>query len=1293
MTSSDPIVERLENLAASASKLPLTTAAELKNLVRNIRQARKANKPFDRNLRRAEKLVVAGQQEIHVRHASSPAPTFPPELPVSRERKKIAAAVKMHPVVIVCGDTGSGKTTQLPKICLELGRGIAGTIGCTQPRRIAATSTARRVAEELSVTYGKQVGCKVRFKDETSPDTLIKFMTDGILLAETQGDRNLWHYDTLIVDEAHERSLNIDFLLGYLRNLLRRRGDLKMIISSATLDAEAFAEFFHGAPVIRVAGRSFPIEDRYQPPQNEDETIADHVLRAVESLRLEERDRAPGDVLVFLPGEREIRDCHKKLNGRKWAHTEILPLFARLSLVEQQRVFKAGPKRRIVLATNVAETSLTIPNIAYVIDSGLARISGYNPRTQVQTLRVRSISQASARQRRGRCGRIRAGICIRLYDEEDFEARPAFTQPEIRRSSLAGVILRMKALGLPDIAEFPFVDPPQQSLIQEGLRTLRDIGAIDRNRKITKLGRDLVRFPIDPRMARMLVEAERRNCLAEIMIIAAGLSIQDPRDRPTEKAEEADAAHAQWVDPDSDFLSLLSLWQWLRDERSGSNSRRILHRLCRRHFVSFRRIQEWQNIHRELREVARDMKWKPGRLADSPAYDAVHQAILAGIPGNIGGRGEQHEYIGTRGQNFWLFPGSGLFDGESRPEWIAAFALIETTRLYARQAAIIEPEWLEDIAPHLCRYSYTHVGWSEGSGTVTAKEQVNLGSLRIVSDRRVHYGSIFPGEAREIFIRSALAPGNLRSRGKWLAHHRAVLEKIRSYEARIRRPETLADPDAVAAFFEPLIPRHIHTARAFDKWRYQAEKSNPRMLFIEIQQAMHADAQISLEDYPDEIEGLKLRYAFAPGEANDGITLEMPLEEIPRVPTWLGSWLVPGWRLEKAEMLIRALPKSMRPGAGPPASLAREFLETVPKPDSEMPDRLALWLTRKLGRRIMPRDFDPARIPAHFRMQYAILDADGNELAVGDDLHRLRERLQENIQLRFEELTPVEWEMHGLTTFPVDQLPDEVDIGASLTGWPALFDEGATAGMRVFTELHEAEANHRFGIGRLFRIRYPNQMQYLEENLPLQPFTRATLCTLGWQAKNNLKDFVWLAIDQALGGGEAIRSRREFELACLRAVGELHSTAKTIGTHIETLIDQYEVISGTLEEIREKAAFIGLVADVNAQLRGLFRNGWLIEYDGLQDVPRWLQGIRVRLERARHAVARDEKKMESTRPWAGKLKSLIERYESRRIWPREAVAFARLLEEFRINIFAPEVGSRRKASDKRLQAAWEKAGN
>ena len=886
--------------------------------LRGLRARERQGQPFDQGLIKLWQAVRESQAVLERRRASVPsAVDYPPELPVSERREEIAALIAGHPVVVLCGETGSGKSTQLPKLCLDLGRGVAGRIGHTQPRRIAARTLASRVAQELKVELGGLVGYKVRFHDRSRPETAIKLMTDGMLLAEIQQDRLLLEYDTLIVDEAHERSLNIDFLLGYLRELLPRRPDLKVIITSATIDPERFSRHFGGAPICEVSGRTYPVELRYRPPEDENAGERDDAMQQAIADAVDELARVGrGDVLIFLSGEREIRETAETLRKHHPPSTEILPLYARQGPADQARIFQAHSTRRIVLATNVAETSLTVPGIHYVVDPGFARISRYSHRSKVQRLPVERVSQASANQRKGRCGRVAAGVCIRLYTEDNFAARAEFTEPEIRRTNLAAVILQMKLLGFGAIEGFPFLDPPDGRLVADGYRTLEELGALeregDRKGQLTALGRRLATLPVDPRIGRMLLAAQDHRCLREVLIIAAALSVQDPRERPLDKQQAADEIHATFAHPESDFLAFLNLWRFL-DQQRQNLSRNKFQKLCQQHFLSWNRVQEWFDIHQQLTLQLHEMGLRENEA--EATVEEVHRALLTGLLVNIGFRDEGREYLGARGGRFFIHPGSGLFD--KSPKWVVAAERVETTRQYGRIVAKVQPGWIEDAGRHLVVRSYSEPHWQAQSGQVAAFEKVTLFGLTLVAQRRVNYGPINPAEAREVFLRSALVGGDFETRAPFWRHNQELRAYVQHLETKSRRRDILVDEEAIYAFYSERIPEGIYSSAAFDKWLRQATRTQPKLLHMRMADLMRREAaEITKERFPDALQvgasALPLEYHFDPGHAADGVTLVVPLPLINQVSPERGEWLVPGLLEERVIALLRGLPKAIR---------------------------------------------------------------------------------------------------------------------------------------------------------------------------------------------------------------------------------------------------------------------------------------------------------------------------------------------------------------------------------------------
>jgi ATP-dependent helicase HrpA len=1044
-----------------------------------------------------------------------PTISYPAELPVSQRRDDIAEAIRNHQVVIVAGETGSGKTTQLPKICLELGRGTNGMIGHTQPRRIAARSVGERIAEELHTTLGEVVGYQVRFTDRSSRNTLIKLMTDGILLAELQHDRMLSAYDTLIIDEAHERSLNIDFIIGYLKQLLPRRPDLKVVITSATIDPQRFSKHFDDAPVVEVSGRTYPVEVRYRPLIEEtyvdpdigaegeviikDQTEA--IVDAVQELIVE----GPGDILVFLPGEQEIRDTAdvlSKLRPRRAVDAfDVVPLYARLSSAEQHKVFERHTGRRVVLSTNVAETSLTVPGIRYVVDAGFARISRYSFKTKVQRLPIEPISQASANQRKGRCGRVEAGVCIRLYSEEDFESRPEFTDPEILRTNLASVILQMTALGLGDVSRFPFLDPPDQRNVKAGVQLLEELGAIDPGekdprRRLTRLGRQLVVLPIDPRLARMIVEADRLGCLREVLVVAAALSIQDPRERPAEYRAQSDQMHARFRDEASDFMTLMNLWRYVRTQQKELSSS-AFRRMCKAEYLNYLRVREWQELESQLRQVAKQLKLNVGHPADTPDEDAIHQALLAGLLSHIGLRDpDRRDYLGARNARFSIFPGSGLF--KKQPQFVMAAELVETSKLWGRVNASIKPEWAETLGAHLVKRTYSEPHWSKKRAAVLAYERVTLYGVPLVVDRLVSYGKVDPPLARELFIRHALVYGEWSTRQKFFAHNRSLLEEVEELEHRARRRDIMVDEHTLFEFYDARVGDEVVSGAHFDSWWKQARQQDPELLTFDPSMLVNESAQsVTAQDYPDEWhEGdlvLPLSYQFEPGSAADGLTIDLAVATLNQVEADSFSWQVPGLREDLVVALIRSLPKQLRVNFVPAPNFARDFLVAVSPGEEPLLDALERFLRATTGV-VVPREaWDWSKVPDHLRPTFRVLDDGGGVVGEGKDLEALKAPLRPKFRQAIEQVA----QDSGITstgqrtwTFgTIEQTFTQSRAGHEVRGYPALVDEslessgGPTVGVRVFGSEAEQEASHRLGVRRLLMLAIASPAKAITDGL------------------------------------------------------------------------------------------------------------------------------------------------------------------------------------------------------------------
>ena len=1198
-------------------------------------------------------------------------------------------AMRGNQVVIVVGETGSGKTTQLPKMAYELAceEGKEGRVGCTQPRRLAAASVARRVAEEMGTGLGDRVGYQVRFVEKVQEDTTIKFMTDGILLAETQRDRDLRQYDTLIIDEAHERSLNIDFILGYLKDLLVRRKDLRVVVSSATLDAGMFSEYFDDAPVVHVEGRTFPVEDFFLPPLTEGEDLARHVTRAVEWVT--DLD-AGGDVLIFLPGEREIRECSEVLEGRGFPGTDILPLFARLGLDDQERVFKVGgSNRRVVLATNVAETSVTIPGIVYVIDSGLARVSRWNPGRQIQRLQIEQISQASARQRRGRCGRVREGVCVRLYDEEVLDAADEYTDPEIRRSSLAGVILRMKSLKLPDVREFPFLSPPSPKAISEGHRTLEEVGAMEKMGDLTRMGHQLSRLPLDPRLGRMLIEANERGVLNAVLVMVAGMSVMDVRERPQEKQVEADAAHKKFNDEESDFLTLLHIWSAVREFHDGKKWRRNqLRKFCKVNFLSFRRVLEWDQVARELSRLVRDtLKVKIAALPKERNRwgdeDEMHKALLAGIPKQFGHWDkEERVYRSTGGRQYAVFPGSGLF-GMKRSEWTMAFELVETARVWARKLAKLDPRWVEEVVPHLCRSRYHSPYWDEKQGAVYGKETVICGGLTLVDGRNVFYGRVSPQDAHEVFIREALLESGLRMKGKFMYRLEEVRCEVEDLEHKLRRAGGLWSDDAVYDFFKERIPTEICTAKAFHKWRTKGD--NEAQLMISVDDCLWGDQELECADFPDQVwhgeRAYAVTYHDGADEREDGVVFELGIDEVADFPGFLPSWLVPGHLEERVYLLIRSLPKSQRQACSPARDRAGEFVTEWRgwEPTRGMLDELADFLSKVSGHVIDAVMFDESRLPSHLLGKVRVWSETDEELAFSQSFADVHDQLTGVMRERRELSANAEWEMTGGEVWSFGEIPVQADEGI----FPALVDEGETVGMRAFLDFQDAEQSHRSGCVRLFQLIEVEQVDYVSRKFPLGMHTKMMLPMLERSRGEAADALLRVACEGALGI-PLPRTEVEFEEVLPVARGKLFGCAEEIAIAFEEmLVIQPEIVAWI--EANEDDRHLGHVAqDLKEEMDWLLGDGfiWRAGYERMRDFSRYFRSMQERLTRIESLpLMKDDEKRERVQglwgPW----------YRAWKDKPGHAglLQVGWLLEEWRVAEFAPSQPRRGKVSEKRIK--------
>ncbi|KWE84819.1 ATP-dependent RNA helicase HrpA [Burkholderia territorii] len=1308
--------------------------------------------------------------------APNPVPpiTYPESLPVSGKRDEIARAIAGHQVVIVCGETGSGKTTQLPKICLDLGRGLGaggtGLIGHTQPRRLAASSTGRRIAEELGTPFGEVVGYKVRFTDNLAPGASVKLMTDGILLAETQTDPLLKAYDTLIIDEAHERSLNIDFLLGYLKEILPRRPDLKLIVTSATIDADRFARHFgtdaRPAPVIEVSGRLYPVEMRYRPVA-EDRPAVKHAEGTggrdrVKTAREAERDlmdaivdavdelcrEGPGDVLVFLPGEREIREAAEALRKHHPPHTEILPLFARLSAADQDKVFKASNARRIVLATNVAETSLTVPGIRYVVDTGLARVKRYSYRNKVEQLQVEPISQAAANQRAGRCGRVADGVCIRLYEESDYQARARFTDPEILRSSLASVILRMKSLHLTAIESFPFLEPPPGRAIADGYQLLNELGAVDDDNALTPLGRELARLPLDPRVGRMILAARDQQSLREVLIIASALSVQDPRDRPIDAQEQADQAHSRFADERSEFLQWLKIWAWFEEAVAHKKSNRQLVDACRQNFLSHLRLREWRDVHSQLLTVVREHGWRLNEV--EATYEQIHLALLTGLLGNLGMKADDDpHYLGARGIKFYLWPGSALAKKAGR--WVMAAELVETSRLYARCLAKIEPEWVEKIGAHLLKKSLSEPHWEKRPAQVSAFERATLYGLPIYHRRRVAFGKQDPARARELFIRGALVEGEFDTKLPFFAHNRKLLADIEQLEHKSRRQDVLVDDELIYAYYDQAIPEGIHTGAAFERWYRdevkkggQAEEKQ-RLLYLSRDDLMrHEAAGVTTELFPKRatMAGVEmaLTYHFEPGTPRDGVTLAVPLYALNQVDARRCEWLVPGMLKEKVQLLLKSLPQKLRRHCVPLPEYAAGFVERTGRERfgaGGLVEALIADVRGETQVAMKTADFKLETLPAHLFMNFKVIDEHGRQLAMGRNLAQLRQELGAQAQQQFQKIAAASTIAPGgeagdgdahdapapgaapgsaakggkpgkggaphtaapaeagatalyenLTTWNFGKLPELLEIrrrGQTLYGYPALVDRGTHCDVEVFDSPEEAARIHRAGLRRLFALQLKEPIKFLEKNLPGLREMAMQYMSLGTQ--DELRDqLIDTALDRACLQDPLPDDDASFHARRDEGRSRLNLLAQEIARLVGQILAEY---AGLAKKLAQAKPFAQAHADLQQQLGALVGKRFVIDtpYAQLAHFPRYLKGIALRIDKLKADPARDAKQ-------SAELLPLVQQYQ-RAVSQRGGVAdprlaeFRWLLEELRISLFAQELRTPMPVSVKRLHKVWE----
>ncbi|PJY94325.1 ATP-dependent RNA helicase HrpA [Pseudomonas donghuensis] len=1278
--------------------------AERHRLRRQLHELRK--RPDEAKLAQWVDKVQASCAQVSARKASVPSIRYDDSLPIAAKRDEIKKVLAEHQVLIIAGETGSGKTTQLPKICLELGRGQHGLIAHTQPRRIAARSVATRVAEELGTPLGALVGYQVRFEDQSDANTLVKLMTDGILLAETQHDRFLERYDTIIVDEAHERSLNIDFLLGYLKTLLPRRPDLKVIITSATIDLERFSKHFNDAPIIEVSGRTYPVETWYRPLTSEqdeegnrvedDLTVDQAILATLDEIAAHERSlgKGPGDVLVFLPGEREIRDAAEMLRKAQLRHTEILPLYARLSPAEQQKIFQSHPGRRVVLATNVAETSLTVPGIRYVIDSGTARISRYSYRAKVQRLPIEAVSQASANQRKGRCGRVEPGICVRLYSEEDFNARPAFTDPEILRTNLAAVILQMLHLRLGEIDAFPFIEPPDGKAISDGFNLLQELSAVNRENQLTPLGRQLARLPVDPRLGRMLLEGAKQGSLNELLIVASALSVQDPRERPPERQQAADQAHAQWKDADSDFAALVNLWRGFEEQRQALTAS-PLRNWCRKNFLNYLRLREWRDAHRQLSLICRDLQLS---INKEPAdYPRLHKAILSGLLSQIGQKTEDGDYLGARQRRFWVHPSSGL--GKKRPQWLMTAELVETTKLYARMVAKIDSDWIEPLAGHLIKKNHFEPHWEKKRGQVVAFEQVTLYGLIVVGRRPVHYGPVDPVMSRELFIREALVGGEIQSKAKCLSANRRLLEQLDELEAKARRRDILADEETLYGFYEARLPAEIHQTATFDSWYRVNSQKDPQLLIMREEDVLAREAsEVTAAQYPDTLRlgdlSLALSYHFEPNHPRDGVTVRVPAPLLPSLPGERLEWLVPGLLEAKCIGLVRNLPKALRKNFVPVPDFVKAALQRMSFGEGSLPQALGRELLRMTGVRVSDEAWAEAasQVDSHLKMNLEVVDGQGKFLGEGRDLAELTARFAAASQaaLAVPQTAQSQQPVQAKAFTQVAETAQQKFAGLSMTVYPALVEDNGTVKEGRFSTQAEAEFQHRRALQRLLLQQLAEPAKFLRSKLPGLTELGLLYRELG-RVEALVEDILLASLDSCILDGESTLPRDGAGLASL-AERKRGSWAEHAERLARLTLEILKLWHGLQKRFKGKIDLAQAVAlnDIKQQLANLVYPGFVRETPGLwlKELPRYLRAIELRLEKLGAQVQKD-------RVWSGELGNLWSQYQTRLDKhaqegkrDEQLQLYRWWLEEYRVSLFAQQLGTKVPVSDKRLSKQW-----
>ena len=1296
---------KFKQLRQQFSDCRIADLHHFKRRLQQVEQRVSKNQPVDRMLDQIEESVTESMQSVSDKRSRIGTINYP-DLPVSSRREEIQEAIRDHQVVVVAGETGSGKTTQLPKICLELGLGARGLIGHTQPRRLAARAVAGRIAEELQTEVGKVVGYQVRFTDQVSDQSMVKLMTDGILLAETQNDRFLEKYEVLIIDEAHERSLNIDFLLGYLKRVLPKRPDLKVIITSATIDLERFSKHFDNAPVIEVSGRTYPVDVLYRPlgEAGSDADQPQGILNAVDELSQLEREKgvsSPGDILVFMSGEREIRETADFLRKAQLRNTEILPLYARLSVAEQNKIFHAGRSsgRRIVLATNVAETSLTVPGIRYVIDPGFARISRYSYRSKVQRLPIEAVSQASANQRKGRCGRVAAGTCIRLYSEDDFISRPEFTDAEIRRTNLAAVILQMLNLRLGDISEFPFIDPPDIRFINDGFKLLHELGAVDDKRKMTPQGRNLSKLPVDPRIGRMLIEAVKQNCLREVMVIASALSVQDPRERPIEKKQAADERHRAYASEESDFVTLVNLWDMYEEQRQEL-SQNQLRKFCQKQFLSYMRMREWRDIHRQLHLICKQLGYKEN--TDESDYASIHKSLLSGLLSQMGFKQENKEYLGSRNKKFHIFPGSMLF--KKSPKWVMAAELVETSKLYARMVARIEPEWAEALAKHLVKRSYLEPHWEKKRAQVVALEQVTLYGLIIIPKRTIHYGKIEPEQSHEIFIRQALVEGEFVTKGKFLAHNRALLEGIEALEAKSRRRDLLVDEESLYQFYharmEELGGEGVVNGAGFEHWRNKVEQEQPDALLMKEEDLLQRSTDhVSAGQYPDHLpmEGIKLKlaYHFEPGAKDDGVTLSTPMALLNQLPTTRLEWLVPGMLRDKCIAIMKGLPKQIRKNFVPIPDYVDAALEQISFGEGDLYEALALQLKRRTGVAVDPEALRAVQLEKHFQVNLQVLSEKGKVQGESRDLQNLQHQFADKVSAALKRGPGEKWGRDGITKWDFGELQESIHLrqagGIEVEAYPAMMDKGDSVSLSVVTHKADADTLSIMGVVRLAIIALSEQVRYARKQLP--DVDRSVMLVGKVLDKRSLQDqCIQQAVRHLMGLDESLpRNEQDFKQRLESSRAQLVDQAVIVARFVFECHKHYHEIQKQLKG-RMDLAEVAVLNDIKMQLSALIDSTYISNHSWrrLQNYPRYLKAIGLRLEKFRRNLNQERLLSDQLGVhWVG-YQSRVEQHKKNGVADPELHHFRWMLEEYRVSLFAQQLGTEYPVSDKRLRQQWLK---